>query len=82
MTLIEEATILLEKLPQTKQRMAIDFLRMISNDLYRSDNTKLKKSTESFRRTGKTNFNLPDDFDDHFDDLNDEIASLFSGDNE
>lgn len=82
MTLIEEATILLEKLPQTKQRMAIDFLRMISNDLYRSDNTKLKKSTGSFRRTGKTNFNLPDDFDDHFDDLNDEIASLFSGDNE
>ena len=80
MTLIEEAAILLEKMPQQKQAMAIDMLRMISNDFYGLENKKVKQTAIPFRRTGKTNFNLPDDFDEHFDDVNNEIASLFYGD--
>ena len=82
MTLIEEAAILLENMPQKKQRMAIDLLRMISNDFYDEENRRINQNTEQFKRTGKSNFNLPDDFDEHFDDLNNEIASLFCGDNE
>ena len=82
MTLIEEATILLEKMPQKKQLMAVDFLRMISNNSNRSENKDMKQKAAPFKRTGLSDFNLPDDFDEHFDDLNSEIASLFSGDNE
>jgi hypothetical protein len=32
-----------------------------------------------FKRTGKSDFVLPADFDEHFDDLNDEIATMFMG---
>lgn len=82
MTLIEEATALLEKMPQQKQLMAIDLLRMISNDYYGLDHKKPKQPAAPFKRTGKSVFNLPEDFDEHFDDLNDEIASMFYGENE
>ena len=35
----------------------------------------------SFRRTGlfKEAFNMPEGFDEHFDDMNDEIAKMFLG---
>ena len=30
-----------------------------------------------FKQTGKSDFTLPTDFDERFDDLNDEIARMF-----
>lgn len=82
MTLIEEATVLLENMPQKKQLMAIDLLRLLSNDFSGAENKRMNQKNVPFKRTGKSDFNLPDDFDEHFDDLNEEIASLLCGENE
>ncbi|MBQ4514872.1 MAG: hypothetical protein II969_17900 [Anaerolineaceae bacterium] len=78
MTLIEEATELLERMPRKNQQAAVDFLRMMSYSVKPNDNIKPSQPDGKFRRTGKSNFNLPSDFDEHFDDINDEITSLFS----
>ena len=44
-----------------------------------SEETSQQKGKTDFRRTGKARFRLPSDFDEHFDDMNDEIAAMFSG---
>ena len=75
MTLIEEAVILLEKLPEENQHLILDLLRVMNfNEMPSIENSN---ETISFKRTGKSNFKLPEDFDEHFNDLNDEIEALF-----
>ncbi len=77
MTLIQEATGIMEKMPRKNQQMVVDLLKMmyIGVETVNSVNTE----TTEFKRTGKSDFNLPIDFDEHFDDINDEIAVMFSG---
>ncbi len=77
MTLIQEATGIMEKMPRRSQQIVVDLLKMIYSGVETADSTNT--GTTEFKRTGKSNFNLPADFDEHFDDMNDEIAIMFSG---
>lgn len=77
MTLLQEATEIMAKMPLKSQQVVVELLRVMSVN---TASTETKKSpTLEFKRTGKSRFNLPADFDEHFDDMNDEIALLFSG---
>ena len=78
MTMIQEVTQIMQQMPKRKQQVVLDLLRMMRQD---SDSPAVQQRNNSgFRRTGKAKFKLPSDFDEHFDDMNDEIAALFSGD--
>ena len=74
MTLIQEATGIMEKMPRRNQQIIVDLLKAMYSGIDSIDEAKAKSE---FKRTGKTDFNLPEDFDDHFDDLNKEIAASF-----
>ena len=78
MTLVQEATAILEKMPRKSQQVVVDLLRMMANDT--AAHRMAGEDSISFKRTGKSSFDLPADFDEHFDDMNDEIASMFLGD--
>jgi len=67
MTLVQEAAEIMNKMPRHSQELVLDLLRMMNYNAI------------PFKRTGKSNFNLPPDFDEHFDDSNEEIASMFYG---
>lgn len=75
MSLVQEATDLMERMPIRNQQIVVDLLRMMD----RGTGAIASKSADimEFRRTGKSNFHLPADFDEHFDDMNDEIAAMF-----
>ena len=77
MTLIQEATMIMENMPMEDQRLFVDLLRMISRNTTPQQADHLNAG--NFKRTGKASFKLPEDFDEHFDDMNEEIASLFYG---
>ena len=77
MTMIQEATHIMQQMPKRKQQIILDLLRMMSHDTDAAASNQ--KGKTEFRRTGKARFNLPADFDEHFDDMNDEIAAMFSG---
>ena len=77
MTLIQEAAEIMEKMPIRNQQIVVDLLKMMSLGSVSDDLSD--QGSERFRRTGKSKFDLPPDFDEHFDDLNDEISSLFMG---
>lgn len=72
MTLVQEATAILEKMPKKNQQIVVDLLRVMAYDAA----TQLAESGDPmpFKRTGKSRFDLPKDFDEHFDDSNDEIC--------
>jgi len=75
MTLVQQATTMMEKLPVRSQQVVVDLLKMLSGI---SESPVIPKAHEAgFKRTGKSDFALPADFDEHFDDLNDEIATMF-----
>ena len=77
MTLVQQATTMMEKMPVKNQQVVVDLLQMLSGI---SESTIMPDTHEAgFRRTGKSDFALPADFDEHFDDLNDEIAAMFMG---
>lgn len=76
MTMVQEATRIMENMPRKNQQVFLDLLRMMNQETTASESAE--KALE-FKRSGKTNFQLPEDFDEHFDDLNDEIAALFTG---
>ena len=79
MTLVQQATSMMEKLPVRSQQVVVDLLKMLSS---KSESSILSNTREpGFKRTGKSDFSLPADFDEHFDDLNDEIATMFMGEN-
>ncbi len=70
---------MMEKLPVRSQQVVVDLLKMLSGV---SESSVIPDARETgFRRTGKSDFSLPADFDEHFDDLNDEIAAMFTGEN-
>ena len=77
MSLVQEATNIMERMPVRNQQIVVDLLRMMD----RGAGVTASKSTDNtgFKRTGKSNFHLPADFDEHFDDMNDEIATMFMG---
>ena len=77
MTLVQQATTMMEKLPVRSQQVVVDLLKMLSN--YSESAVMPDANKTGFKRTGKSDFVLPADFDEHFDDLNDEIATMFMG---
>ena len=78
MTMIQEATRIMQQMPKRKQQVVLDLLRMMNHDYEMPAHHQESKA--GFRRTGKARFKLPADFDEHFDDMNDEISAMFSGD--
>ena len=77
MTLVQQATNMMEKLPIRSQQVVVDLLKMLSG--YSESGVKPGNRETEFRRTGKSDFVLPADFDEHFDDLNGEITAMFMG---
>ena len=77
MTLVQQATTMMERLPVRSQQVVVDLLKMLSN--YSESAVMPDANKTGFKRTGKSDFVLPADFDEHFDDLNDEIATMFMG---
>lgn len=77
MTLIQEAASIMEKMPKKNQQLVVDLLRVLSQNA--EPHHAKQTLSVPFKRTGKGHFNLPKDFDEHFDDMNDEIASMFYG---
>ncbi|MCR5266545.1 MAG: hypothetical protein K6E29_08155 [Cyanobacteria bacterium RUI128] len=77
MTLIQEANILMQQQPERNLQIIVDTLHAMST------NNTITVDTLPFKRTGhaKGLINLPPDFDDHFNDMDDEIADMFYGDN-
>ena len=74
MTLVQQATNMMEKLPVKSQQVVVDLLKMLSGY---SESAVMPGTREAgFRRTGKSDFVLPADFDEHFDDLNGEINDV------
>ena len=78
MTLMQEAYLLMQKQPESNLQIIVDMLHAMS---IKQPGENASISSQSFKRTGqaKGEFNLPADFDEHFDDINDEIASMFYG---
>lgn len=77
MTLVQEETKMIEKMPLENQKIVVELLRIMS---YSPDiQTGGAKKMKTFKRTGLSDFNLPPDFDEHFDDADAEIARLFYG---
>ena len=75
MTLVHQATTMREKLPVRSQQVVVDLLKMLSGI---SESPVIPKVHDAgFQRPGKSDFALPADFDEHFDDVNDEIATMF-----
>ena len=77
MTLVQQATTMMEKLPVRSQQVVVDLLKMLSG--YSESAVMPDAHKTDFKRTGKSDFVLPANFDEHFDDLNDEIATMFMG---
>ena len=77
MTLVQQATTMMETLPVRSQQVVVDLLKMLSG--YSESAVMPDTNKTGFKRTGKSDFVLPADFDEHFDDLNDEIATMFMG---
>ena len=77
MTLVQQATNMMEKLPVKSQQVVVELLKMLSSN---SESAVVPDIHEiGFKRTGRSTFTLPADFDEHFDDLNGEIAAMFLG---
>jgi len=79
MTLVQEATEIMKKMPIRNQQVVVDLLKMMNTSVITRNNTNYGNA--GFKRTGKANFKLPAGFDEHFDDMNSEIAAMFEGDN-
>ena len=77
MTLVQQATTMMERLPVRSQQVVVDLLKMLSG--YSESAVMPDAHKTGIKRTGKSDFVLPADFDEHFDDLNDEIATMFMG---
>jgi len=78
MTLQQEAYNLIQEQPESNLKIIIDLLKALRTANLSNDN----KSDQVFSRTGvgKDVIKLPEDFLEHFDDSNDEIAKMFYGD--
>lgn len=75
MTPIQEAYALMQQQPESNIKIIVELLqRMVPAG-------KDADSLQPFRRTGRAKglVIFPKDFDEHFDDLNEEIGNEFSG---
>ena len=73
MTLKQEAIELIQEQPNDNVRIIIDLLKKLSKKPEQK-----KKKNRKFG-IGKDIINLPNDFFEHFDDDNEEIAAMFYG---
>ena len=79
MTLVQEAYSLIQKQPEENIRLIIELMKKMvvksPDEETTEDNTVIKK----YRRLGlaKEEFSLPDDFDEVFDAMDEEIAAMF-----
>ena len=73
MTLKQEAIELIQEQPNDNMTAIVDFIKSLT--------VKPKKKSKEIRKfgIGKDIIKLPDDFYEHFDDMNDEIAAMFYG---
>ena len=71
---IQEAYTLMQQQPEGNIRIIIELLQRMKPEFPSEDR-------QPFKRTGlaKGLVRLPEDFDEHFDDMNPEIADLFYG---
>lgn len=78
MTLLQEAYFLMQEQPEKNIKLIVELLQTMSP---KKDKTS-HASGENFKRTGLARgvINLPDDFDEVFDELDKEISELFYGD--
>lgn len=78
MTLMQEAYLLMQKQPESNLQIIVDMLHAMN---IKQPTADIATAKHPFKRTGKAKgvFNLPADFDEHFDDMNDEIAAMFYG---
>ena len=74
MTLRQEAISLLEEQPDSNLRVIVDLLKKLKPEEKRK---KIKRIG-----VGRDVIKLPEDFYEHFDDLNEEIALMFYGESE
>lgn len=76
MTPLQEAYLLMQKQPESNIRLIIDLLHTMS-----PSREKTNPAVQPFKRTGLAEgiVQLPEDFDEHFDDLNAEISESFYG---
>ena len=77
MTLVQEATEIMQKMPEQNQRVVVDLLKIMTYNI--NIQPEQSQQSEPFKRTGRVSFDLPPGFDEHFDDANDEIAAMFYG---
>lgn len=78
MTPLQEAYLLMQKQPESNIRLIIDLLHTMSPSKEKTNPAPL---VQPFKRTGLAGgiVHLPEDFDEHFDDLNMEITESFYG---
>lgn len=78
MTLMQEAYVLMQRQPESNLKILVDLMKRMSLE---STSKREAVAASSFKRTGvaRGTLELPADFDEHFDDLNDEIAAMFIG---
>lgn len=70
-----------KKITGSKNKIAVKAKKTDKN--VKQPTADISVDTQPFKRTGKAKgvFNLSADFDEHFDDMNDEIAAMFYGEN-
>ena len=83
MTLMQEAYTLMQQQPESNIKILVDLLKTMSPGVHIVQNRRTAL-TDASKRTGVARGTVvfPPDFDEHFDDLNDEIAAMFMGENE
>ena len=79
MTPIQEAYTLMLEQPENNIKLIIDLLHSMDP---RMEKPKQISDKLPFKRTGlaKGKVHLPEDFDEHFDNLDKEISKMFYGD--
>ena len=81
MTLMQEAYTLMQRQPESNIKLLVDLLKTWPSS---SASNRKTITTNTFKRTGiaRGTVEFPPDFDEHFDDLNEEIVAMFMGDTE
>ena len=80
MSPIEEALRLLRAQPEENVRIIVELLRVMqANTNSAVPDAGKPRSTDKRFGAGKDEIRLPDNFFEHFDDANEEIAGMFYG---
>ena len=78
MTLMQEAYSLMQKQPEKNVKIIVDLLRTMVPEVGAKRSVS---ASPAYKRTGvaKGTAVFPADYDEHFNDFNEEIATMFSG---